>query len=421
MTDRDLGALLQRAAADLPEVDFAEDAWAAALQERARRRRTVTGGVGALAAAALAVVAVQVTGGGPVPTPPRYTVTTPPTTGTLADRSPYTVLPLEGREGDLPLFEEGLPQVVDPGGSSVALSSLSSPPSSVVAVFLRREGGGYRPILVTATGDQLVADRLLLEPTRDRGGNEAAPLGPRAFGAGRYVVFPQPGAVVRLDVHDGSVTRYAVPSPFVDAAGWTSSTGQVLVRAGTRAWSLDPWKPGATAQPVASATPDGIALLEAGASARSVDVTAFDPGTGAEVGRRTVAAPVTELSGPTVSSARWSAVAAYLDQDLTSPLIRRGNGPIYQGLLAVQPGGGAATILAAPENPDGQTGRYKGCCSVLGWADDHTVLVQTVGSHGSWVLAWDVEARRVSRVTRIAVDPSKQEIPRLALNVGWRY
>jgi hypothetical protein len=418
VTERDLGALLQRAVADLPEVDLVDDAWSAALQERARRRRALTGGVAAVAAGALAVVAVQLSGSDqPRPTP-QYTVTTPPTTGTLGDRTPYAVLPLEGVEGGLPLFEAGLPQVVDAYGAAMRPFTVAAP-RDVAAVVLRRDGGGYRPVLVTPAGEEVVVDRLLLSPTRNRAGDTGAPLGPRAFGAGRYIVFPQPGKVVRLDVRDGSVTTYAVPSPYVDSAGWTAA-GQVVVRAEGRAWTLDPWKPGAVVEPVPASTADGIAELGPGADGRTLRITSFDPATGKPVGERVVRAPVTELWGPTVSSGQWSASGAFFDQDLTSPLIRRGNGPIYQGLVAVRPDGAAATILAAPENPDGQIGRYKGCCSVLGWADPHTVLLQTVGAHGSWVLAWDVERGRVLRVTRITADPARQEIPRIALNVGQR-
>jgi hypothetical protein len=37
------------------------------------------------------------------------------------------------------------------------------------------------------------------------------------------------------------------------------------------------------------------------------------------------------------------------------------------------------------------------------------------------VLAWDVDTGTVYRVTQVEVDPSREEISRLALNVGWRY
>jgi hypothetical protein len=40
-------------------------------------------------------------------------------------------------------------------------------------------------------------------------------------------------------------------------------------------------------------------------------------------------------------------------------------------------------------------GRSKGCCPVLGWYNDHTVLV---GSNGVRVLAWDIATGDLFRV-----------------------
>jgi hypothetical protein len=46
----------------------------------------------------------------------------------------------------------------------------------------------------------------------------------------------------------------------------------------------------------------------------------------------------------------------------------------------------------------GWPGRQKDCCQVLGWLDDQTVLMTSLGDHGSRVLAWDTDNGRVSRV-----------------------
>ena len=98
MTDRDLGALLERASADLVEVDFAEAAWAEALAQQGRRRRRLVTGAGAVAACAIAVTALQVAGPGDGPTPaPTYTTGAPAATGRLADGTAYAQLPLEGK------------------------------------------------------------------------------------------------------------------------------------------------------------------------------------------------------------------------------------------------------------------------------------------------------------------------------------
>jgi hypothetical protein len=92
-------------------------------------------------------------------------------------------------------------------------------------------------------------------------------------------------------------------------------------------------------------------------------------------------------------------------------------------LVAVHVDSLTAHLLLAPENPDGQTGRFKGCCTVLGWADAHTVLYESRGVHGRWVLAWDVHTGTVSRVTQVVGTGSEgsPQPPVLALNVGWRF
>src|SRR5689334_20280688 len=105
MTDRDLHSLLDRAVAELPEVDLAEVAWAGALAEHTRRRRRWVTGAGALAVVAALVAVVQVGGGGGHRTPaPAQTTTITSTIGTLADGTGYAELPLEGAEDDLPEF-----------------------------------------------------------------------------------------------------------------------------------------------------------------------------------------------------------------------------------------------------------------------------------------------------------------------------
>jgi hypothetical protein len=421
MTDRDLGALLERASADLVEVDFAEAAWAEALAQQGRRRRRLVTGAGAVAACALAVTALQVAGPGDGPTPaPTYTTSTPAATGRLADGTAYAQLPLEGKEGELPLLDVGLPQVVDPHRPGVPFSDLAVPVDSPVLVYLRPGNRGYVPVVVDAGGRQYVTDTTL-RPVRDRDGNESVPLGARAVGGGALAFFPQPGKVVRLDLRTGATQSYAVPSPFVQEVAWVPSNGEVVVSDGDEgAWTVDPWKPGAVAVPVDDADSTGISRMAVGA-AGSVGVVSYDLVAGALPRQQVVAAPVTELWQRPVGSATWVASAAFLDQYLTAEAIRRGNGPIYQGIVAAQPDEGRAVLLLAPENPDGQTGRFKGCCTPLAWWNASTLLLQTVGSHGSWVLAWDVDTGTVYRVTQVEVDPSREEVPRLALNVGWRY
>lgn len=420
MTERDLGALLERASEHLPEVDFAEGAWSAAVAASARRRRLAVGTLGAVAAAGLAVTAVQL-GGSAKPTPtPAISSTTPPSGGTLSDGTAYAVMPMEGTEAQLPDFDAGLPSVIDVGAKATPHSP-ARPPQSVVAVYLRADGEVFHPVLVTGDGQQVIVDELDLVWTRDEGGNQAIPLGPRAVGGGgRYVVFPQRDHVVRLDTQTGRSVSYAVPSQYVEWTGWNASGSAIVARASGRAWTIDPWKPGAAAVPLDGGYEGKFLITATDSAPADLRLTAFDE-RAAPMQPKAVRAPVGSVWGETLNTAELAATGAFFDQTVTSQVIRRGNGPIYQGLLVVDGSSAAATVLLAPENADGQTGRFKGCCTVLGWADGKTVLYQSAGSHGRWIMAWNVATGQVFEVSRLVTGAPDDPPSPVALNVGWRY
>ena len=419
MTDRDLGALLERASEDVVELDLAEDAWARAVAQQRHRRRVVTTAAGAVAAAAVAVTTVQLAGSPtPEPTPANPITSTAPRT--LSDGTAYDELPLEGKEIELAHFDAGLPSVITPRGAGTTTLGDRGLIAAPVAVYLQKEGDVYRPILVTRVGELRRVDTLALAPLRDASGNESPPLGPRAIGGGgRYVAFAQPGKVVLLDVEDGSTRSIPVPSETLESVGWTLDQGTLVARSGDHAWTIDPEKPDDVAT-AADGHYEGAYQLRAD-SARSQGLTLHRYEDGVLVdGTAPLSAPVGSVWGETIGTEQRAAAGAFFDQNITSKVIDRGNGPIYQGLVAVDAETNRTRVLLAPENPDGQTGRFKGCCTVLGWADAATVLFQTVGSHGSWVLAWNVATGRVYEVSRIKVDPPREEIPRLAINVGLR-
>jgi hypothetical protein len=422
VTGRDLPTLLERASEGVRELDFAEPAWTRAVEDRHHRRRVAIGSVGALAAAVIAVSAVQSANRNELPPP----VPSPTTTGEqlLPDHTAYALMPLEGTEQRLPLLEVGLPERLDLHAKAKPLSTLGHPPESVVAVYLRATEGGFHPVLVTARGDHVVVDTLTLHPLAGSD-TSAGPLGVRAVGGGSYAVFAQPGALVRLDLRTGAVTRYAVPDQGLETAGFTADQGTVLARTSSWTWAVDPWEPGASAAPAGTDAYEGVFRIT---------TDPFDPGhlvvRNQDDNHQAhvlldVAAPVTDVWGETVNTQSWAATGAFFDQDAVHAVIRGrfGVGPIYQGLVAVDVDSLTAHLLLAPESPDGQTGRFKGCCTVLGWADGHTVLYESRGVHGRWVLAWDVETGTVSRVTQVVgggSDGSPQP-PVLALNVGWRF
>jgi hypothetical protein len=423
---RDLGAALRRAGEGLPPSDLAARAWHDAVVARHGRRRAVVGWAAATAVAGVLVAgAVGWGGSGPAPLP---APSTPPTTarqaGTLRDGTAYALMPLEGTEGGLATFPAGLPPEVDVAAPAQRLSDLTRAADPVALLYLRRVGDDrFEPVVVTSTGRQVLVDRLVLSGLHDAEGRVVAPLGPRALGGGRYAVFPQPGRIVWLDTRTGLTKDFPLPATDVVSVGWTADQGALVARSGSRSWTLDPWAPGGQATP-ADGSYAGLVRLDADERDPGrrvlVSLQARDgrPGTGG-----VLPAPVTAVTGETVGTEQRAAAGAVFDQDVTHPVGGFGDGPVYQGLVAVDVGSWTSRVLLAPESPDGQTGRLTPCCSVLGWADADTVLFETRGVHGQWVLAWDVERGTVYRVTRLAgVAPDGGRAPvAVALNVGWRH
>ena len=334
----------------------------------------------------------------------------------------YDEMPLEGKESQLAHFDAGLPSVIDPKAPQTKLSNVAAPLASVVAVYLRAEGSGYRPVLVQGGGKQFVADRLLLVPTHDAGGNEGRPLGPRAIGGtGKFVAFAQPGKVVLLNIAEGSTRSIPVPSTTLEHVGWTMDDSHLVARSEGHAWTIDPWKPDPRAVPADGAYEGLYRLTSDTTTPDDLRLKSYQDGSPLE-GTSAVQGPVFDLEGETIGTQRRSAAGAFFDQDVTSKVIDRGNGPIYQGLVTVDSETNRSKVLLAPENPDGQTGRFKGCCTVLAWADGQTILFRADGSHGSWILTWNVETGTVLEASRIDVDPASDgPFGPIALNVGQRY
>ena len=166
------------------------------------------------------------------------------------------------------------------------------------------------------------------------------------------------------------MTRSPTPCPrsIVEWAGWAADSATIVARAADHAWTIDGSDPGAKAV-AADAAYEGKFRLAATADTRSLWIGRYDETRGRWPASAPSPSPVTEVWQDTINTEQWAATGAFFDQNLTSAVIRRGNGPIYQGLVAVEGERGKARLLLAPENPDGQTGRFKGCCTVLGWAD----------------------------------------------------
>ncbi len=384
MSRPELGALLEDASEHLSERDFVEEAWESALARQRSRRRGWTGAASAAALAALAVVAVQVGGShGSVPTPGPST-TTSLGVQTLADGTAYAQLPLEGKESELTYFAAGLPPAIDLDAATVALSPRTAVRTPLAAVYLRSTGTtSYQPVLVPVSGRPVLADRLTLVIAADRGPRvRARAPGHRRPWAVRALRAAGPGGAPGRAVGSHHLVCRALQT---GSARWggvrtaSSSPGTT-----THAWTLDPTASHPQALP-APGREVGRFRLSTGSGGLRL---ARADGAGGRAGQR-VPAPVTQISGATVSTDQRAASVAFFDQNLTHPVIQRGNGPIYQGLVAVDAEARSARVLLAPESPDGLTGRVSPCCTVLGWADATTVLFTAVGRHGRWVLGWN--------------------------------
>ena len=291
-------------------------------------------------------------------------------------------MPLEGKEAQLPDFDAGLPSTIDVGAKAEAFSP-ARPPDSVVAVYLRADGERFHPVLVTGRAARSRCGTSPSVWTTDASGNRPrrSARGPSAGAAGMPC---SRNATTCCDSTRRPVTRSTTPCPRSTSSGPAGQPTALTIVARAGRPRLDHRRLGRPVPRRSRPTPRTRAS-SGWLPPRTPGRCGSDATT--RRGRWPASAPSPRrppsVWQDTLSTEEWAATGAFFDQNLTSAVIRRGNGPIYQGLVAVEGERGKASLLLAPENPDGQTGRFKGCCTVLGWADAQTVLFQSVGSHGA--------------------------------------
>ena len=71
-------------------------------------------------------------------------------------------------------------------------------------------------------------------------------------------------------------------------------------------------------------------------------------------------------------------------------------------LAVVESPGDTAKLLVFDENRSSP--RAAGCCAVIGWYDDDTVLFEARSPDGSWLLGWNVRTGVTRRVSELTVD-----------------
>lgn len=395
MTGRDLTRLLDDASEHLVERDFAERAWIGAAARRRRRARVL---VGAVAAACLGGAVLHGGSGDPgriaSPPGPGPSASSSPAeaTRTTKDGTPYSLAPALGTESALAHRVTSLPEQIVIPDSMPTLAERKIP--EVAAVLLVQRATLYRPILVGTDGTYVDAGLDLHSVTVNK--SAAPPLTTRAIAPdGHRVAFVQPGVVQILDTSTGELTKVPVAEQGLNRGGWSVDGQHVIVGAEGRAWAVDPVA--GTARALSQPGYDGYYQIVSVGS--RPDLHSWDS-TGHATSVTSLTAPISGVWADTVSNvAGWAGTAVFLDQDWTSD---SGQAEGYQGLLAVQ--GDIPSryrLLVLGETP----GRLTGCCSALGWADGTTLLYQSRGGSGVWVLGWDVVSGKVSRVSHIPADP----------------
>lgn len=384
MTDQRLRDLLHEQVADLEPTDLSGDAWAGA--RRIRQRRTAL--VASAAVATLAVVAGSLAltkgdGAGPAdpaPTPTNEQTAVPSSTvepGRDYRGAKTWWAPVDTAEADLPELAS-LPYPPE-----ISLAPDLPPHSAGVLAHAVYElsGDGPRPGRVVIVGHDGLTHALdvgRLDPVTDEEGNVLSPLTAESLAPdGQHVFFIQDSSLEVYDLTTGDWATYDTVAWLAEQARWISAT--------------DVWVPGELGRP------DGIG-------------TTYDVTGGSADTSRTAPARVWDTSDEPYGVVRESAgggvaQAVFLAAEATDP-----GGTRLGGLdaVAARPGSsGGVHLLVMPGQGDG---RWKGCCPVIGWLDDETVLFQS-RSNAMRILAWRVGTADLRRVSRITGWEPGEEVP----------
>jgi hypothetical protein len=402
MRREDIQPLLYQASDLLSEPDLADAAWAGGLAARRRRRRSVVIGlVAALVLTVVAAVGVGVSGNESSELVP------PPTTPTLpADRIPPAgqIAGIDYWVGPPPGSERFLDRIYTPLGDRLRLPDDPKPLNDepidhLAAVVLEERGGRYDALLLGSDSTWARADLQLL-PIRT-----GSPLSSGAISPdGRFAAFPQPGALVAVDVTTAEVFRVALPSQDVSSVSWLSNGERILVSGPNVAYRVL----------VGDGRDDEEPVTQVSASRNPASITApyrIDSGAvlryGAE-GRWTVDSelrlPVRTWVGQTFSTYTMAA-RLFVADDIQQVPTKSSQPQVVAAISTLRALPSSLLVLtetdpSTPGTADPAYIREPGCCAVLGWYDDNKPLIQVRG----WLLAWDVRTGKVQRVTELDVD-----------------
>ena len=409
-TDDDVRVLLEEASAGLPEPDLADRVWADAtvIGRRRRRRTTLVVGValvGLVVAAAVAAPRVRYgeeAAPTPLPEPPEVSRTLP-SAGTIAGMR-YWLAPPAGSEAWLDRRETPLGDHLGPVPDRMRPLRLRSI-DRVGAVMLVQLPGPvrYRPVILSARGRWAASDLALL-PTKNAAGNQSPPLDPTAVSpAGSLVAFAQPNQVVVLDTTTGEARTIPVPSATIEEVAWMPSGDRLLASGDGGTFRVVVGKLGAGEEPVEqvakvadprTATPPLALVSDRGGEA----MVEYDVNGRGQIEVR-LELPVSRWTGSTFSSGALAA-RSFVPEPLPE-LQSSGAGAQVVAVVEADPAA-PGKLLVLPDSDD--DGRAAGCCPVLGWYDDHTVLLVSRTSRDDWILGWDVLTGQVTRVAELDVD-----------------
>jgi hypothetical protein len=415
----DVPPLLEHAAGELPQADMADAAWAGGFAIRRRRRRSTAIALAAvLVIGAVAVLAAGFGGGNANPTPP----TTPPS---LPPSTPAGFISPQGQIAGIDFWvappadsERYLDRVATPLGDSLRIPEWPAdlqvePVSEIAAVLLAPQSdGNYRPLLLDKDGHWAEA---AVDLAKIRTG---PPLSAGAVSPdGRFVAFPQPGELLLLDGATAGIRSVALPSQDLSAISWLPDGQRVLVSGSGAAYSVLAG-PGRFGEPnvtglIGGDDPSALTApyrLEGSVGRVSLMRYALSSGW---IFQTRLPLPATSWIGQAFTAGSRVArlfLAPKLPQVVTAASLPQvvaaiSTEPSLPSRLLVLGETPAATPPPTPRPAVPDEVRTPGCCSVLGWYDEHTLLVRAVGKRSGWIVAWDLQTAEVLRVTQLEVDP----------------
>ncbi|MEI2825268.1 MAG: hypothetical protein V9F04_01905 [Dermatophilaceae bacterium] len=280
------------------------------------------------------------------------------------------------------------------------------------AVVLRDLGGkSFRPVffLGGSVGGFVEATSVTLSLVGDPVNGGTLPLGAHVVSPDGYRAgFVQDGAVVFVDVRDGSVRRVPVPATYLERGGWSAGGTWFVAHSDTAHWRIDPANPaGPTVRPAAEVVHEGRSLVAS--DGETVDLLRFDD-TGTVLSQRALSPVLGTSWGDTATSAGGLvATGTFVSPDVSNVV------DVYQGLAFAGFGEHGSSEGSRILALRGTSDVPKGAFSALGWASEEVVLYRLTTHDEALLMAWDITRGRSWVVAQLQLNDRSGG---LALGVG---